>query len=189
VPKPKVITGEQNDSFEQLNIVNLAAFLTYVFRPASSRIKPNDDYIFEGDRCGFSRYPGMNVTAPPLSWFGADSPTMGSLNHNGMQATFFQYFNSTAVVAPKTQPREIYIQHNWSFISEGKAVISIFAWYPSNDAFNADTAIWGYQGTATYKKVADYESCADLAAATQKDPSTLPVLDYDCNEISSLIMT
>jgi len=178
---PKVITGEQNDSFEDLDIVNLDAFLTYVFRPASNRISPSNVYLFEGDRCGFSRHAGFNASAPPLDWFGADSPTMGSLSPDGSQATFFQYFNSTAVVAPKTQPREVYVQHLWRFIAKDRAVVSIFTWYPSNDAFNADTSIFGYQGTAIYKKVADYTACSELADAVQVDPSTLPLLDYECN--------
>ena len=176
-----MITGEQNDSFEDLDIVNLDAFLTYVFRPASNRISPSNVYLFEGDRCGFSRHAGFNASAPPLDWFGADSPTMGSLSPDGSQATFFQYFNSTAVVSPKTQPREVYVQHLWRFTAKDRAVVSIFTWYPSNDAFNADTSIFGYQGTAIYKKVADYTACSELADAVQVDPSTLPLLDYECN--------
>lgn len=85
------------------------------------------------------------------------------------------------MVAPKTQPREVYIQHMWRFTAKDRAEVSIFSWYPSNDAFNAETSIWGYQGSATYKKVADYTACSELAEAVQVDPSTLPLLDYECN--------
>ena len=182
-----MITGEQNDSFEDLkvNIVNFDAISTYVFRP-TSKFETDNPYLFEGDRCGFSRRSGTNASDTPVSWFGADSPTMGSLSPNGVQATFFQYFNTTAIlVSPKTQPRKISVQHIWRFVSNDKAVASIFAWYPSNDAFNDNTSIGGYQGTAVFKKVADFLTCVETANATKADPSTLPLLDYECNTVNS----
>lgn len=180
-----MITGEQNDSFEDLNIVNLDAFLTYVFRP-TSKFETDNPYLFEGDRCGFNRRSGTYASDTPVSWYAADSPTMGSLSPSGVQATFFQYFNTTAIlVSPKTQPRKISVQHIWRFVSNDKAVASIFAWYPSNDAFNDNTSIGGYQGTAVFKKVADFLTCVETANATKADPSTLPLLDYECNTVNS----
>jgi len=66
-----MVTGEQNDSFDELDIVNLSAYLTYVFRP-SLRTPPNNEYLFEGDRCGFTRHASTGVDEPPITYFGAD---------------------------------------------------------------------------------------------------------------------
>ena len=71
-----------------------------------------------------------------------------SLTPNGISATFMQYFNVSGLVAPKSKPVFVYAQQLWTFTSKDKATVQIFAWYPSNSADNADTAIWGYQGSA-----------------------------------------
>ena len=66
-----MVTGEQNDAFDELDIVNLSAYLTYVFRP-STRTPPTNQYLFEGDRCGFTRHASTGVDEPPITYFGAD---------------------------------------------------------------------------------------------------------------------
>ena len=163
------LTGTAGADFQDLYLAPLDATLTYVFRssPTGALATPSS-LLFVGDRCGFDRRPLPGVDPPAIS---GNSPTVGTLSPDGRSATFLQYFDSAGVVGAtqnKTLPRKVYAQHHWTFIQRDTARVEITSWYDTNEAHSDNTAIWGYQGSALYRKVGPQSTCEEVAQAGAK---------------------
>lgn len=155
-----MVTGPPDVPYNDLKVQQLSAYLTYVFRPASD-LPPENQLLFEGDRCGFSRLPLAGEPPPGIQ---GNSPTVGTLSPDGLVASFMQYFNSSGVVAPSPQPKQTQVQHLWQFKDKETATVSIFIVYqPSASAGNE--SIVNYQGSAIYKRIGGQMTCEEVASA------------------------
>ena len=160
------LTGTAGADFDDLYLAPLDATLTYVFRPSPTGVLATpSNLLFVGDRCGFDRRPLPGMDPPAIS---GNSPVVGTLHPDGRLATFLQYFDSAGVVGAtqnKTLPRKVYVQHYWTFTNRDTARVDISSWYDSNEAHSEDTAIWGYQGSALYRRVGPQRTCEEIAEA------------------------
>ena len=160
------LTGTPGADFDDLFLAPLDATLTYVFRPSPTGVLATpSNLLFVGDRCGFDRRPLPGLDPPAIS---GNSPVVGTLHPDGRSATFLQYFDSAGVVGAtqnKTLPRKVYAQHHWTFTNRDTARVEITSWYDSNEAHSQTTAIWGYQGSALYRRVGPQRTCEEIAVA------------------------